>query len=495
MVYQEQVMQIFRDLAGYSFGRADLVRRAMSKKKLDVMAKEREIFIEGAKKKNIDKESANKIFDEMAEFAKYAFNKSHAACYAVVAYETAYLKTHFPNEFMAAIMNSFLGNLDKIPEYITECKKLGIEVLKPDINESYLKFAVINKKIRFALSSIKNVGKNAIEYIIRERKENGRYLSFVDFCERVSGETVNKKCIESLIKAGCFDEIEKDITRYDLLDCFESIVENVNETKKKNYINQLSFFDIDSNSPKSQISIKKSNRIPTKKDLLNLEKEVIGIYVSGHPLDDYAKYIEKNSTVSTNKLNVEDDEENIDSVMEYDQKTVSICGIISASKMLTTKAGKQMMFATLEDMYGSVELVIFPKVFAKFSYLLREDTVVKVTGKVNIKENEKTKILVSFIDEINNNKVDMLNKNNNNLSKKEEKIYIRIPNGKEEMEQVVLDILKSIAEDNNGSTKVCLFYEGNKKIKLLNQKYFLNITDNVLHELKISFGENNVKIK
>ena len=495
MVYQEQVMQIFRDLAGYSFGRADLVRRAMSKKKLDVMAKEREIFIEGAKKKNIDKESANKIFDEMAEFAKYAFNKSHAACYAVVAYETAYLKTHFPNEFMAAIMNSFLGNLDKIPEYITECKKLGIEVLKPDINESYLKFAVINKKIRFALSSIKNVGKNAIEYIIRERKENGRYLSFVDFCERVSGETVNKKCIESLIKAGCFDEIEKDITRYDLLDCFESIVENVNETKKKNYINQLSFFDIDSNSPKSQISIKKSNRIPTKKDLLNLEKEVIGIYVSGHPLDDYVKYIEKNSTVSTNKLNVEDDEENIDSVMEYDQKTVSICGIISASKMLTTKAGKQMMFATLEDMYGSVELVIFPKVFAKFSYLLREDTVVKVTGKVNIKENEKTKILVSFIDEINNNKVDMLNKNNNNLSKKEEKIYIRIPNGKEEMEQVVLDILKSIAEDNNGSTKVCLFYEGNKKIKLLNQKYFLNITDNVLHELKISFGENNVKIK
>ena len=181
--------------------------------------------------------------------------------------------------------------------------------------------------------------------------------------------------------------------------------------------------------------------------------------------------------------------------MEYDQKTVSICGIISASKMLTTKAGKQMMFATLEDMYGSVELVIFPKVFAKFSYLLREDTVVKVTGKVNIKENEKTKILVSFIDEINNNKVDMLNKNNNNLNKKEEKIYIRIPNGKEEMEQVVLDILKSIAEDNNGSTKVCLFYEGNKKIKLLNQKYFLNITDNVLHELKTSFGENNVKIK
>ena len=202
MVYQEQVMQIFRDLAGYSLGRADLVRRAMGKKKLDVMKKEREIFIKGALKNGIDEESSNKIFDEMEEFAKYAFNKSHAAAYAVVAYKTAYLKAHFKAEFMAATMNSFIGNLNKIPEYIEECKNMEIEVLKPDINESYLKFSVINGKIRFALSSIKNAGDNAINEIITSRKNFGKYTSFIDFCERVSGESVNKKCVESLIKAG-----------------------------------------------------------------------------------------------------------------------------------------------------------------------------------------------------------------------------------------------------------------------------------------------------
>ena len=201
MVYQEQVMQIFRDLAGYSLGRADLVRRAMSKKKTDVMEKERDIFIEGAMKNGIDKESSNKIFDEMAEFAKYAFNKSHAASYAVVAYETAYLKAHFPHEFMAATMNSMLTNLSKIPEYIAECKEMNIEVLRPDINESYAKFAVVNKKIRFALVSIKNVGENAINEIITNRKREGKFTSFIDFCERVAGDMVNKKCIESLIMA------------------------------------------------------------------------------------------------------------------------------------------------------------------------------------------------------------------------------------------------------------------------------------------------------
>ena len=209
MVYQEQVMQIFRKLAGYSLGRADIVRRAMGKKKIDVMNKEREVFVEGASKNGIDSVSANKIFDEMAEFAKYAFNKSHAAAYAVVAYQTAYLKCHYPHEFMAAFMNSFMGNQNKIPVYINECRELGIEVLRPDINESYAKFAVINNKIRFALNSIKNVGQNAIEEIIRERKLNGKYTSFLDFCERISFECVNKKCIESLIKAGCFDEVEK----------------------------------------------------------------------------------------------------------------------------------------------------------------------------------------------------------------------------------------------------------------------------------------------
>ena len=512
MVYQEQVMQIFRDLAGYSFGRADLVRRAMSKKKLDVMAEERQKFIEGATKNNISLEDANKIFDEMAEFAKYAFNKSHAACYAVVAYQTAYLKAHYPKEFMAAIMNSFLGNLDKIPTYINECKKLNIEVLKPDINESYSDFAVINNKIRFALSSIKNVGKNAIEYIISERKINGKYTGFIDFCERVASDTVNKKCIESLIKAGAFDEIEKDASRYDMLDSFEKIVDNVNETKKKNYINQLSFFDLDVNIATPKINIQKSNRTPSKKDLLNMEKEVIGIYVSGHPLEDYTKYISNNSTVTTSVLNEQSENLNENNkkneFVDYDEKTVTICGIITSTKIITTKSASQMMIASLEDMFGGIELVIFPKVYQKLFHIFKLDNVIKVTGKVSLKEKKKAKILVSFADEITENKLNQNyekkddkmedkktnNQNSKNKLNKEQRLYIRIPEGKDDMEQVVLDILRSIAEENKGKTKVCLFYEGTKRIKLLNEKYMLNISDDVLNELYISFGDKNVKL-
>lgn len=486
MVYQEQVMQIFRDLAGYSFGRADLVRRAMGKKKLDVMAKEREVFVEGAKRNNIDMESANKIFDEMAEFAKYAFNKSHAACYAVVAYQTAYLKAHFPHEFMAATMNSFLGNLDKIPLYIEECRKLNIEVLRPDINESYLKFAVINNKIRFALSSIKNVGNNAICEIIKDRKINGKFLSFIDFCERVSGDTVNKKCIESLIKAGCFDEIEKESTRFDILDSYETIVDNINETKKKNYINQMNFFDVVSDDAHAKIVIAKSSRKPTNKDLLNMEKEMLGMYVSGHPLDEYKEYIKKNSTVSTIDLNSNEDiDENSKTKKEdFDNKTVSLCGIITSSKLLNTKSGNQMMFTVLEDMYGSVELVIFPKVFNKFYDLIKTDMVVKVTGKVNIKEGEKPKILVNYIEDISNKKME-----------EKRKVYIRIPKDKLDLEGVVLNVINDIAKENSGNAKVNLFYEGTNKIKVLNDKYSLNLNDDVLNKLSITFGSDNVKVK
>lgn len=257
MVYQEQVMQIVRDLAGYSLGRADLVRRAMGKKKLDVMAKEREIFIHGqvddegnvivpgCVRNGIDEKSADKIFDEMAEFAKYAFNKSHAAAYAVVSYQTAYLKAYYPEEFMAATLNSFLGNLDKVPYYIEECKRLNIEILKPDINESETRFIVDeNGKIRFGMGSIKNVGTAAVDSIVEERRKNGKYKSFTEFCERIQGEAVNKKCIESLIKAGAFDEFEQ--TRSTLMASFEEILDSISDSSKKNFKGQVSMFDLGS---------------------------------------------------------------------------------------------------------------------------------------------------------------------------------------------------------------------------------------------------------
>ena len=482
MVYQEQVMQIFRDLAGYSLGRADLVRRAMGKKKLDVMAKEREVFVSGAMKNNIDEKSANKIFDEMAEFAKYAFNKSHAACYAVVAYQTAYLKANFPHEFMAALMNSMLGNLNKIPEYIEECKKLNIEILKPDINESYAKFAVINKKIRFALVSIKNVGSNAINEIVNNRKMMGPFNSFVDFCQRVAGDQVNKKCIESLIMAGAFDEIEKDVNRYDLLDSYEAIVDNVIETRRNNYANQINLFDIGNNVDKSNVEIKTSGKNPTKRELLEMEKEILGLYVSGHPLDEYASYISKNSTLTSKELNQvaedETDEKN-DSTVSYDDTTQTFCGILTKKKVLVTKAGKQMMFGELEDIYGSIEVVIFPNIYLKYSDILQKDNILKVTGKINIKEDEKAKILASNIEQITQNK----------------KIYLRLPKDKLDMENRVIEYITNLEGKYKGNVPVYIFYEGTNKMKVLNRNHWLNTANETIEKLNIAFGNENVKVK
>lgn len=481
MVYQEQVMQIFRNLAGYSLGRADLVRRAMGKKKIDVMNKEREIFVQGAIKNNIDEESANKIFDEMAEFAKYAFNKSHAAAYAVIAYQTAYLKTHYKHEFMAALMNSMLGNLNKIPEYIQECKDLGIVVLKPDINESYSKFSVINSNIRFALTSVKNVGENAIDEIIRERKQNGKFISFVDFCERVAGESVNKKCIESLIKVGAFDELEKDLNRFDLLEAYENIIDSVMQIKRTNYINQINLFDgISENKDGFAVKVRKCGRAPTKKELLEMEKEMVGMYISGHPLDEYSEYIKLNSDISTKDLDtVGKDEEELSLIESLDGKVKTICGIISFLRIFTTKMNKQMVFAEIEDMYGDMELVLFPNVFQKFSKIIKKDLVVKVTGKVSLKEGEKAKILVSNIEEI----------------KKESKIYIKIPKDKFELEPNVIKYLKNLEYNDYGSTPVYLFYEGTNKLKLLERNIWLNNEESVIAKLKLGFGEENVKVK
>lgn len=310
MVYQEQVMQIVRDLAGYSLGRADLVRRAMGKKKLDVMEKEREIFINGQVDENenvvvpgcvrngIDAESANKIFDEMAEFAKYAFNKSHAACYAVVSYQTAYLKAYYKEELMAATLNSFLGNLDKIPLYIDECKNLNITILKPSINESDTRFIVQDNKIRFGLGSIKNVGISIIEDLVKERIENGKFKDFVDFCERMNKYSINKKCIESLIKAGAFDEFGK--TRNTLLASFEDIIDGINSTNRNKMENQVSMFDLMSDET-SEVQKYKFTELPEmdNKAFLNLEKEMLGVYFSGHPLEKYKNKLKLLTTIDS----------------------------------------------------------------------------------------------------------------------------------------------------------------------------------------------------
>ena len=415
MVYQEQVMKIVTDLAGYSLGRSDLVRRAMGKKKLDVMAKEREIFVNGKLDENgnveipgcvrngIDEVSANKIFDEMSEFAKYAFNKSHAACYAVVAYQTAYLKTYYPAEFMAAMLNSFLGNLDKIPIYVDECRKIGVEILKPDINKSFTKFTVEGNKIRFGLGSIKNVGIAAVDSITSERSKNGDFVDFGDFCERIYGESVNKKCIESLIKAGAFDIFGK--TRSTLIASFETILDTVGYSKSKGNENQVSMFDLYTDDDALQKIKYEYIELPEYdyKEFLSIEKEMLGIYISGHPLENYKKLISEktdfNSLIVQKFYNQENDDG--EDIIE-DNKMVKIAGIITAVKKKYTKNNKIMAFVTIEDLYGSLEMVVFDSAYSRFSNLLYDENIILVNARVSVRSDQDLSIVVNSVSELEN---------------------------------------------------------------------------------------------
>ena len=418
MVYQEQVMQIVRDLAGYSLGRADLVRRAMGKKKLDVMAKEREYFIHGQTdedgnviikgciRNGIDEESANKIFDEMAEFAKYAFNKSHAAAYAVVSYRTAYLKAYYPEEFMAATLNSFLGNLDKIPMYIDECKRLKIDILKPDINKSFTKFTVDNGKIRFGLGSVKNVGISAVNSIVKERQENGEFEGFTDFCERMKNEAVNKKCIESLIRAGAFDAFEQ--TRATLLASFESILDTIQDTNRKSFAGQVTMFDLA--TPEDNVNDLKytfnEQKEFSEKDLLSMEKEMLGIYISGHPLEKLRTQIENETNINSMKLKefanlqstVLDEGEFIARKNEYkDGQFVKYAGIITSVKKKYTKNNTIMAFVTVEDLYGTIEIIVFENCYNESSKYLAEESIVTVEGRLSLREDDEPKIVARTI--------------------------------------------------------------------------------------------------
>ncbi len=407
----------------------------MGKKKLDVMAKEREIFIHGqvdeegkvvvpgCVRNGIDEKSADKIFDEMAEFAKYAFNKSHAACYAVIAYRTAYLKAYYPAEFMAATLNSFLGNLDKIPQYIDECKALGIEILKPEINKSDSRFTteydeisssqtIGRAKIRFGLGSIKNVGTVPVNNIVKERKQNGSYKSFTDFCERIADEAVNKKCIESLIKAGAFDEFEQ--TRSTLLASFEGIVDVIQSGKKKGLDGQVSMFDLGTEQEKEQMNEIKyqfeEQEEMSNKELLSIEKEMLGIYLSGHPLEKLRTQIELQTTINTIDLRAIDEQvsanlENPEMIMtrqsgklKYkDGQNVKYAGIISSIKKKYTKNNKIMAFVTIEDLYGTAEIIVFENAYINAGKSLIEENIVLVEGRLSIREDDTTTIIANEI--------------------------------------------------------------------------------------------------
>ena len=488
MVYQEQVMQIVRELAGYSLGRADLVRRAMGKKKLDVMAKEREYFINGQVDENgnvlvpgcvrngIDKESANKIFDEMAEFAKYAFNKSHAAAYSVVSYRTAYLKTYYPAEFMAATLNSFLGNLDKVPVYIYECKRLNIEILKPDINKSFTKFTVQDNKIRFGLGSIKNVGISAIETVISEREKNGEFKSFTDFCERIQSGTVNRKCIECLIKAGCFDEMNQ--TRATLLASYERILDTINNQGRNSMANQVTMFDLvqPEETVKYQYTVLKEL---DERELLAQEKEMIGIYISGHPLEKIKEAIQRQTNI--NSIQIKDlNGENAGNFK--DGQNVKYAGTITSVKKKYTKRNTIMAFVTVEDLYGSAEIVVFDSVFSRCDNILVEENIVIVEGRLSIKEDEDARIIVQNIKEFSeeNNTRDNIRKNT-----------------------VVIDITELNEIQKERLKGAIRFFSGdrvNMKISVLDKAQekpcgAIYLTEEILNQFKEIVGEENVMLK
>ena len=515
MVYQEQVMQIVRDLAGYSLGRADLVRRAMGKKKLDVMAKEREIFINGqvdeegniivpgCVRNGITAEDANKIFDEMAEFAKYAFNKSHAAAYAVLSYQTAYLKTYYPAEFMAAMLNSFLGNLDKIPAYIDECKRLNIDILKPDINKSYTKFTVDGNKIRFGLGSIKNVGLGAVDEIVEERNKNGEFKDFAEFCERIANASVNKKCVESLIKAGAFDNFEQ--TRRTLMESFESIIDSIADSSKKSFDGQVSMFDLGGANQKEMEELKYTYKVMpefTERELLSMEKEMLGLYISGHPLDKLRHQIEMQTNINTAQMREAQNTSSLDSeAIEGEEKTneitanlsineklqdgqfVKYAGIITSVKKKFTKTNKIMAFVTVEDLYGPTEVIVFESCYQNCSNILMEDNIVLVDGRLSIREDEDTKIVARDIKEF----------------------------GEQKKKVLVLDITNTNDEQKEKLRGAIRFFSGEKnniQVQIINGEkkdmaggIFLNNISNTgennetLRELKDIVGEENARVE
>lgn len=502
LVYQEQVMQVVRELAGYSFGRSDLVRRAMSKKKMDVMEEERQYFIygkfdddgnleiPGCIRNGIPEPIANQIFDDMIDFAKYAFNKSHAAAYGVLAYQTAYLKVHYPVEFMAALMTSVMGNTDKVVEYIRECETIGIEVLPPDINSSYSKFSVEGDNIRFGLVAIKNVAQNSVKRLVEDRDKNGKYTDFADLVERMENSTLNKRMVESLIKAGAFDSF--GVNRATMMNGFEQIMESINSSKKKNLAGQISLFDTVDTEEKPKVEMTFFEEF-SEKSRLDMEKEVLGLYVTGHPLSEYESELKNRTSVNTFTLNSLKEEP--EELQKYNEQEHIIGGIVIEKRITMTKKNDSMAFIKIEDLYGNIEVVLFPRVYEKYSKLLKGDHILLIKGKVSIRNDDEISIIADQIKDIDDktpfddnkskwNKKsfdrDSVSYNGGTISKAEfqkmknrstgKKIFIRIDSMKS---SDTINKIKEISSKNLGQDKVILYpldenSNGEKKIYELN---------------------------
>ncbi len=481
IVYQEQVMQIVRDLGGYTLGRSDLVRRAMSKKKQAVMEKERDNFVYGNKdegvpgciEKGIDEKTARQIYGEMMDFAKYAFNKSHAACYAVVSYQTAYLKYYYPVEFMAALLTSVIDFPRKVSEYIMTCRSMGIAILPPDINGGEAGFSVTEGGIRYALTAIKSVGRPIIEAIVKEREERGPYKNLKDFITRVADKEVNKRAVENFIKAGALDGLGG--TRKQFMSVYVQIMDRIQQDKKNNLAGQISLFDWVSEEQKEEFEIKMPEIGEYSKEmLLGFEKEVLGVYISGHPLEEYEEMWKKNATNTTADFLL-DEETGVTAVQ--DGQSATIGGIIADKKIKYTKNDKIMAFLQVEDLLGSIEVIVFPKDYEKNSALLTEDSKVFIKGRVSVEEDKDGKLIcerITGFDEISR------------------KLWIKFPD-KEAYEAAEKELLSQLAQ-SDGKDSVCIYVENPKSLKNLPPNRNVKADKELVDRLAALYGEGNVKV-
>ena len=475
MVYQEQVMEIVRSLAGYSYGRSDLVRRAMSKKKHDVMAKERTFFVygtegvDGAIKRGVPEDVANHIFDEMMDFASYAFNKAHAACYAVVAYRTAYLKRYYPTELFAATINGYRQNTDSVAAYVYSARKLGIRILPPDVNKSMALFHVENNAIRFGLSSVRNVSENVMRDVVQDRKEHGLFQSFEDFVNRTHG--LNKRMLEGLIAAGCFDEM--GYTRSSLLAVYAQALDAAQRAQKTRESGQLSLFDLDLGS---DISMQSTFAIPnmpemTHSALLAKEREATGLYLSGHPLDSFVSALER-LPFTVQQLSEADGSGEI-----KDEMLVTVGGMLTNCKQRPTKSGSGLIgLGNLEGHSGTVELMLFPRALQACSAQFFDENIVEITGRISIREDRANSILVDSL---------------SSLKDAMQTLYIRLPYLNAEQQKRV----RLITHSYPGSTNLVLFDTAKKIAKGAPKDWAVNPSDSLLRALKDEFGEENVVLK
>ena len=506
MIYQEQVMQVFQSLAGYSLGKADMVRRAMSKKKMKELEKERvnfihgneELGIDGAVKRGVPESVAASLFDEIMDFANYAFNKAHAVCYAVVSFRTAYLKCHYPREYMAALLTSVLDSSDKISEYIQAAREMGISVLPPDVNESYDSFSVSGRDIRFGLAAVKGVGRSFMKQLVEEREDGGLFTSFQDFCERMYDRELNRRALESLIKAGAFDSM--GYRRSQLIKIVNAVVDAIAQSRKKNIEGQMDLFGMGNDAVQdTQIALPDIPELP-KRELLSMEKETTGLYLSGHPMDEYRELAQKASAASIRRIIDDLSGENASPTYK-DGMTVRLACVITAVRLKSTKNGSMMAYVTVEDESASIELVVFPRSLQQCGAYLTEDSAVLLTGRIDAREDEAPKVLLNEAQPLTEAAVgSMLAKENPGRSVYSDqqaaklapqKLYLRITS----MKSDEWPHIKAVLLSQPGDTPVYLYPMDTKKKTLAKRAYWCQPDVPLLEKLRFLLGEEDVIIQ